>query len=58
MEDDLMKADFVLNRSCIVQKVGAFEKKMWSTDMLRDYINFIQRVFEPYVTEEAEMIIQ
>lgn len=24
---------------------------------MRDYINFVQRVFEPYVTEEAESII-
>ncbi len=25
---------------------------------MRDYINFVQRVFEPYVSEEAEMLIQ
>ena len=25
---------------------------------MRDYINFVQRVFEPYVTEAAEMLIK
>lgn len=58
VEDDLMKAEFVLNRSCVEPKPENLQHQLWSEDKLRDYINFIQRVFEPYVSEEAELLIQ
>ena len=31
--------------------------KLWSEDNLREYINFVQKVFEPTVTEEAEILL-
>ena len=32
--------------------------QIWSTDKLRDYINFVSRVFEPGMSDEAEILIK
>lgn len=41
VDDDVHKAKFVLNRSCINYKPEAIQSQLWSPEKLRDYINFI-----------------
>lgn len=55
---DLNKASFVLNKSCIKQSIDNFSASLWSNEQLTDYINFIQKVLEPCVTEEAEAMLK
>jgi len=34
------------------------EKQLWGADKLRDYLFLVQRILEPCVTEEAELILK
>eukprot|EP00347_Sterkiella_histriomuscorum_P013643 403363933 len=58
VEDDIQKADFVLNRSCLNRSEVKQEFQLWPQEKLANYINFVQKVFEPVVTEEAEIMLK
>lgn len=57
-ETDMLKADHILAIQCVEssQKRDT-RRKLWSEDDMREYINFVQKVFEPVVTEEAETVL-
>ena len=44
-------------KQCISNVRTGPKLKLWSEDNLREYINFVQKVFEPSVTEEAEILL-
>ncbi|CDW77769.1 mcm2 3 5 family protein [Stylonychia lemnae] len=57
-EDDLQKASFILNKACLHQEKDSLSHQIWPQEKLTDYINFVQKVFEPVVTEEAEILLK
>ena len=48
----------MLNKSCVKSIKDPNSNHTWNTEKLRDYINFVQKVFEPVVTEESEIMIK
>ena len=45
-------------KQCLQSVRTAPKQKLWSDEKLREYINFVQKVFEPVVTEEAEGLLR
>lgn len=57
-KSDKFKADHVLMRQCISNYRTGPRVKLWSEEKMCEYINFVQKVFEPVVTEEAENLLR
>ena len=57
-EVELQKANYTLMRQCISDVRTSQKVSLWGEDKLREYINFVQKVFEPVVTVEAERLLQ
>ena len=57
-EDDTNKANYTLMRQCISSVRTHAREEQWEEERLREYINFIQKVFEPVVTEESETLLR
>lgn len=51
-EADMQRADHILMTSATGQK-----KSTWTQDQLRSYIAFVQKVFDPVVSLEAEQVL-
>ena len=54
--EDRKRADHVLKRNCEERRKSS-QSQQWSTTKLCKYITFVQKVFEPVVSEEAEIIL-
>jgi len=57
-ETDMQKANYTLMKQCISNFRSEPKVKLWNEEKLREYINFVQKVFEPVVTEEAEGLLR
>lgn len=57
-QTDQVKSEHVLMMQCISNVRTKPRERLWGTSRLREYINFIQKVFEPVVSEEAEIILR
>lgn len=58
--EDTQRAEHILARSCPELNTlvkPTMREQPWSQTSLTKYINFVQKVFEPVVTEEAELIL-
>ena len=55
---DSLKATHTLMKQCISDYRTGPKVRLWSDAQLCEYINFIQKVFEPVVTEEAEALLR
>jgi hypothetical protein len=57
LEADSLKSAHVLKQQCISNVRSGPRVQHWSDHKLCQYINFVQKVFEPAITEEAEQLI-
>ena len=56
--EDMQRAEHILQLSCPdLKKSQSQREQPWSASKLCKYINFVPKVFEPVVTEDAELIL-